>query len=93
MPTYRILAVLLICLPAAPSDEGKDPLPSGNQGPSKKAILDFVAPVTEQKGPDFVPMEERGDIFDKDGTLGSEPPFFSDQPPWARWGMGCLIRK
>ena len=31
-----------------------DPLPSWNDGP-KRAIVDFVARVTRQGGPDFVP--------------------------------------
>jgi len=32
-----------------------DLLPSWNDGPSKRAITDFVARVTLQGGPDFVP--------------------------------------
>ena len=33
-----------------------DPLPSWKENVSKAAILDFVAAVTTEGGPDFVPM-------------------------------------
>ena len=32
-----------------------DPLPSWNDGPTKKAIVEFVSKVTQEGGPDFVP--------------------------------------
>jgi phosphoserine phosphatase len=51
-----------------------DPLPSWNDGPAKKAILDFVAKVTREGGPDFVPVAERIAVFDNDGTLWVEQP-------------------
>ncbi len=55
-------------------DKTTDPLPSWNDGPSKKAILDFVARVTREGGPDFVPVSERIATFDNDGTLWPENP-------------------
>jgi phosphoserine phosphatase len=51
------------------------PLPSWNDGAAKSAILDFVARVTKQGGPDFVPPAERIATFDNDGTLWCEQPF------------------
>jgi hypothetical protein len=36
-----------------------DPLPSWNDGPVKKSIVDFVARVTTQGGADFVPPAAR----------------------------------
>jgi hypothetical protein len=42
------------------------PLPSWNDGASKTSILDFVARVTTQGGPDFVPLEQRIATFDND---------------------------
>ena len=36
-----------------------DPLPSWNDGASKRAITEFVARVTQLGGPDFVPPAER----------------------------------
>ncbi len=53
------------------------PLPSWNDGPSKQAITDFVARVTRQGGPDFVPPPERIATFDNDGTLWVEHPMYT----------------
>jgi hypothetical protein len=53
-----------------------DPLPSWNDGPSKKAIIAFVEKVTTKDGPDFVPVAERIATFDNDGTLWSEQPMY-----------------
>jgi len=53
-----------------------DPLPSWNDGPNKRAILDFVASVTTPGSANFVPQEERVATFDNDGTLWSEQPIY-----------------
>ncbi len=53
-----------------------DPLPSWNDGAAKKAIIEFVARVTRQGGPDFVPPAERIATFDNDGTLWVEHPMY-----------------
>ncbi len=53
-----------------------DPLPSWNETPTKKAIVDFVAAVTTPNGPKFVPAEERIAVFDNDGTLWCEQPLY-----------------
>jgi phosphoglycolate phosphatase-like HAD superfamily hydrolase len=53
-----------------------EPLPSWNEGPAKKAIIDFVTKVTKQGGPDFVPQAERIATFDNDGTLWAEQPMY-----------------
>jgi len=50
------------------------PLATWNDGAGKSQILDFVARVTQQGGPDFVPPAERIATFDNDGTLWSEQP-------------------
>jgi phosphoglycolate phosphatase-like HAD superfamily hydrolase len=52
------------------------PLPSWNDTPTQKAILDFVARVTDEAGPQFVPPEERIAVFDNDGTLWCEKPMY-----------------
>ena len=66
--------------PAAPPSTASaataDPLPSWNDGATKKAIVDFVARVTRQGGPDFVPPAERIATFDNDGTLWAEQPLY-----------------
>ena len=54
-----------------------DPLPSWNDGAAKGAILDFVAAVTTEGGPDFVPASERIATFDNDGTLWIEQPIYN----------------
>jgi hypothetical protein len=51
-----------------------DPLPSWNEGGSKRAIRDFVAKVTTEGSPDFVVASERIATFDNDGTLWAEKP-------------------
>ncbi len=51
-------------------------LPSWNEGETRRAIIDFVARVTDEASPDFVPVAERIAVFDNDGTLWSEMPFY-----------------
>jgi phosphoserine phosphatase len=51
-----------------------DPLPSWRDGQAKKVILDFVAAVTTESAPTFVPRAERIAVFDHDGTLVCEKP-------------------
>jgi phosphoglycolate phosphatase-like HAD superfamily hydrolase len=53
-----------------------DPLPSWNDGLAKESITDFVAKVTKEGSPDFVPPAERIAVFDNDGTLWSEQPMY-----------------
>jgi len=53
-----------------------DTLPSWNDGPVKRSILDFVARTTTPGGPDFVPVQERIACFDNDGTLWTEQPVY-----------------
>jgi phosphoglycolate phosphatase-like HAD superfamily hydrolase len=68
------LLVLAVCHAAVAS--AADALPSWNDGPAKAAIVDFVARVTTDGGPDFVPAAERIATFDNDGTLWSEQPLY-----------------
>ena len=74
----RFLAALMLVVVTACAAEVKtaDPLPSWNEGRSKQAILDFVAAVTREGSPDFVPVPERIATFDNDGTLWSEQPMY-----------------
>lgn len=53
-----------------------DPLPSWNEGAAKAAIVDFVARVAREGGPDFVAPAARVAVFDNDGTLWSEQPVY-----------------
>ena len=54
----------------------QDPLPSWNDGKAKQAIVAFVAKVTKEGSPDFVPPAERIATFDNDGTLWAEQPMY-----------------
>src|SRR5262245_33859222 len=54
-----------------------DPLPSWNDGPAQKAIVEFVQTTTTQGSPQFVPPAERIATFDQDGTLWVEQPMYS----------------
>ncbi|HYV34991.1 MAG TPA: HAD family hydrolase [Gemmataceae bacterium] len=80
----RVFCLMLLAFPlalsAAPENvpariatQG-DPLPSWNDGPNKKAILDFVKAATDKNGPDYIPPAERIVTFDNDGTLWCEKP-------------------
>jgi len=51
-------------------------LPSWREGKAKSAITDFVARVSSSDSPDFVAPPERIAVFDNDGTLWSEQPFY-----------------
>lgn len=53
-----------------------DGLPSWNDGPVKRSILDFIARTTTAGGTDFVPVPERIACFDNDGTLWTEQPIY-----------------
>ena len=54
-----------------------DPLPAWNEGPAKKAILEFVAAVANENGKDYVEPAERIAVFDHDGTLWVEYPMYT----------------
>jgi phosphoserine phosphatase len=54
-----------------------DPLASWNEGPARKAILEFVAAVTDKNGKDYVAPAERIATFDNDGTLWVEYPMYT----------------
>jgi phosphoglycolate phosphatase-like HAD superfamily hydrolase len=51
-------------------------LPSWRQGKTRDAITDFVSGVCREDSADFVPPSERIAVFDNDGTLWSEQPFY-----------------
>ncbi len=70
------VAAAFCFLAAASARSQADPLPSWNNGKSKKAITDFVAKVTQQGARDFVPVPERIATFDNDGCLWAEQPMY-----------------
>jgi hypothetical protein len=86
-------AVLSLALAAVQAE----PLPSWRDSESRTQIISFVDAVTDPGSPDFVPAPERIAVFDNDGTLWSEQPFYfqlafaldrvralaGDHPEWA----------
>lgn len=73
----RALLILSLIIFVPASAFAKDPLPSWNEGPAKKAILEFVAEVTNEKGGQYVEPAERIATFDNDGTLWVESPMYT----------------
>lgn len=68
------LPIIYVILMVQASAQASDPLPSWNDGATKKAIIDFVEKVTDKTGPDFVAPADRVATFDNDGTLFTERP-------------------
>ena len=56
--------------------QSRGPLASWNDGAAKQSILTFVRRVTTEGSPDFVPVPARIAVFDNDGTLWCEQPFY-----------------
>jgi len=78
-PVYRhavILIVMLLMSGCVQDEQPGDPLPSWNEGAARTNIVEFVQAVTDETGPDFVPVPERIAVFDNDGTLWSEKPVY-----------------
>lgn len=51
-------------------------LPSWNNTPAKKNLIEFVAKVTKTGSPDYVAPAQRIAVFDNDGTLWAEQPIY-----------------
>ena len=76
-PTAVIKLLFVIALlvhPVSYAQAQSDPLPSWNEGATKRAILDFVGRVTKVGDAGFVPVYDRIAAFDNDGTLWVEKP-------------------
>lgn len=54
----------------------QDPLPSWNDGNTKRAIIDYVSAVSTKGSDSYVQKEDRIATFDNDGTLWSEQPVY-----------------
>ncbi len=74
------LAFVVLCAPVATSAQTATrdgPLPSWNEGPAKKAIIDFVRATTDRSSSNYVAPEARIATFDQDGTLWVEHPMYT----------------
>ncbi len=69
-----VLALLLVGVVFAAHATAAEPLPSWNDGPARKAILEFVTRTTTPGSPDFLEPAARVAVFDNDGTLWPETP-------------------
>ena len=78
-------ALTVVALMGFQGRASAEALASWNDGPTKKAILEFVKVTTEKSSPKFVPPEERIATFDQDGTLWVEHPVYGQL-------MYCLDR-
>jgi len=74
--TRLIIAIGFAVVCSTPVVHAADALPSWNNGAAKQSVLEFVAKVTKEGGPDFVPPAERVAVFDNDGTLWAEQPMY-----------------
>ncbi|WP_133554206.1 HAD family hydrolase [Algoriphagus boseongensis] len=109
--SYFFAAFLLILLaceppskePVTSTPEEKPSLPSWQEGSSKSSILDFVAKTTDPQNPDFIPEAERIAVFDNDGTLWGEQPFYyqlayaidyvkKEGPNHPEWGKSPVLK-
>jgi phosphoglycolate phosphatase-like HAD superfamily hydrolase len=86
MKTFRTaIALFIVFAGATAAVLAQDALPSWNDGPAKKTIVEFVKATTTRGNPNFVPFDERIATFDQDGTLWVEQPIYSQV-------MYCLDR-
>ena len=76
MKTVVVAALSCALSSATTVARAADPLPSWNEGRTKQSIVDFVAKVTKEGSPEFVPAAERIATFDNDGTLWAEQPLY-----------------
>lgn len=79
---FIFVAGLSFTYAKAPKAWGKNELSLWNDtAPAKKALIEYVASVTDKKSADFIPVEDRIAVFDLDGTLILEtaPTYFDQQ--------------
>ena len=53
-----------------------DPLSSWNEGELKTNIINYVQTISNENSNNYVPLEDRIAVFDNDGTMWSEQPFY-----------------
>lgn len=71
-----MLALVAAAGLSTPAFGQPDPLPSWNDGPAKRTIIQFVDRVTREGEPQRVPVADRIAVFDNDGTLWCEQPAY-----------------
>ncbi len=71
-----LLAAVVPVHAAMPKAAIADPLPSWNDGATKKAIFAFIDAAVSDGNAAFVPPAQRIAVFDNDGTLWAEQPIY-----------------
>ncbi len=69
-----LLTVTLLAAP--PVALAQEPLASWNDTPARQRIIDFVKATTTEGSDGFVAPDDRIAVFDNDGTLWTEQPFY-----------------
>ncbi len=84
--TLALVSIALVSCCRAPetTKKAKNPNPLSlwtDTAPAKQALIDYMKTVTDEKSPDFIPVEDRIAIFDLDGTLilETDPTYFDQQ--------------
>lgn len=73
-----VAALFLVVAVLGPSARAQSTsLASWNDGPARRAIVDFVRITTDKASPSYVPPADRIATFDQDGTLWTEQPLFT----------------
>ena len=70
-----IVAFVLMVIGALPA-LAQEPLPSWNDTAAKSRIMDFVKATVTEGGEGYIAPEDRIAVFDNDGTLWSEQPYY-----------------
>jgi phosphoglycolate phosphatase-like HAD superfamily hydrolase len=75
--TYCLLLLLFLsCTSQQPESIDIGYLKSWNDGSAKTTIISFVKEVTNKNNPTYIPAADRIAVFDNDGTLWSEQPYY-----------------
>lgn len=75
--TVLLFALLFSCTSTPQKNPSvADPLPSWNDGTTKEAIIHFVEEVSNTASEKYVPIPDRIAVFDNDGNLWSEKPYY-----------------
>jgi phosphoserine phosphatase len=78
--TYTLLATFLLTIPlligSSATAAPPDPLPSWNDTAAKSRIMAFVTETVSEGGDGYVAPEDRIAVFDNDGTLWPEQPYY-----------------
>lgn len=70
-----LMAIIVISC-NEPSRIATDPLGSWNDGLAKQSIIEFIESVTDSNDESYIPESSRIAVFDNDGTLWSEKPYY-----------------